>query len=151
MAYSNIFSQSASSEMLKRLDKLTPTSKPIWGKMEAAQMLAHLNVAYDKTYNPGKAPGAIGKMMLKLFVKNAVVSNKPYSKNGRTAPEFVIDGPCDFEKEKARLIENIKKTEQKGIAYFEGKENISFGKLTSNEWSNMFAKHMDHHFQQFGV
>ncbi len=151
MAYSNIFSAQATSEMLDRLNKIKADSKPQWGKMNAAQTLAHLNVAYDKAYKPGKAPGFIGKLMMKLFVKNVVVSAKPYKKNNMTAPEFVIEGDRDFEKEKARLIENMKKTEKNGVAYFEGKENISFGKLTSEQWSNLFGKHMDHHFEQFGV
>ena len=151
MAYSNIFSQSATSDMIGRLNKLTSTTKPKWGKMNAAQMLAHVNVAYDKAYKPGKSPGAFGKLMMKLFVKNAVVSSKPYKKNNRTAPEFIIEGDRDFDKEKATLIENIKKTEKHGVTYFEGRENISFGKLTSQEWSNLFAKHMDHHFEQFGL
>ena len=151
MAYSNIFSSSATSEMMNRLNKLQSDSKPLWGKMNAAQTLAHLNVAYDKAYNPGKAPGAIGKFLMKLFVKNVVVSSKPYKKNNRTAPEFLIEGERDFDKEKARLIDNMKKTEQNGVTYFEGRENISFGKLSSEEWSNLFGKHMDHHFQQFGI
>jgi hypothetical protein len=30
----------------------------------------------------------------------------------------------------------VKETEAKGVAYFEGKENNSFGVLTSKEWSN---------------
>ena len=151
MAYSNIFSPAATSEMLDRLNQLTPDSKPQWGKMEVGQMLAHLNVAYEKTYSPGKAPNAIVKLMLKFFVKNPVVNSKPYKKNGGTAPEFLIKGNRDFEKEKARLIGFIEKTEKHGVSFFEGKENISFGKLSSEEWSNMFGKHMDHHFQQFGV
>lgn len=151
MAYSNIFSNSATTEMINRLNQISADTQPQWGKMNAAQMLAHVNVAYDKTYNPDKIPGGFEKFMMKLFVKNIVVSSKPYKKNNRTAPEFVIEGDRDFEKEKARLIENMKKTEQQGVAYFEGRENISFGKLTAEQWSNMFAKHMDHHFQQFGV
>ena len=42
--------------------------------------------------------------MLKTFVKNAVVSEKPYKKNGRTAPEFLIKEEKNFETEKNRLI-----------------------------------------------
>jgi hypothetical protein len=39
--------------------------------------------------------------MMKLFVKNIVVGEKPYAKNSRTAPEFIIANQRDFEKEKS--------------------------------------------------
>ena len=40
---------------------------------------------------------------------------------------------------------------QLGEEYFDGKENISFGKLTKNQWNILFSKHLDHHFNQFGI
>ncbi|MCJ8164098.1 hypothetical protein MKJ04_04535 [Pontibacter sp. E15-1] len=30
-------------------------------------------------------------------------------------------------------------------------ESHSFGRLSSQEWNNMFYKHLDHHLSQFGV
>ena len=89
--------------------------------------------------------------MLKTFVKNAVVSEKPYKKNGPTAPEFLIKDEKNFDTEKNRLIVYITKTQELGDNYFDNKESHSFGKLTKTEWSNMFYKHLDHHLNQFGV
>jgi hypothetical protein len=60
-------------------------------------------------------------------------------------------GQKNFEIEKSKLIDNIRKTQQLGAVYFEGLNNFSFGKLTSQEWNNMFYKHLDHHLGQFGV
>ncbi len=37
----NIFNQSDTIELINRIEKLTPESKPKWGKMAVAQMLAH--------------------------------------------------------------------------------------------------------------
>ena len=37
----NLFTQNDTTEILNRVDNLTPTSQRLWGKMEAAQMLAH--------------------------------------------------------------------------------------------------------------
>jgi len=115
-------------------------------------MLAHCNVAYNLVYEEGhpKASG-IKKFMLKLFVKGIVVSEKPYSKNSRTAPEFLISNERDFKLEKEKLISDLNKTQKLGKEYFEGKESISFGAMTSKEWNNMFYKHLDHHLNQFGV
>ena len=89
--------------------------------------------------------------MLKTFVKNAVVSEKPYKKNGKTAPQFIITDEKVFEDEKIRLINYIERTQKLGEAHFDGKENLSFGKLSKTEWNNLFYKHLDHHLTQFGV
>lgn len=148
----NILLQKGSETFIDRIEKLTPMTKPNWGKMDVAQMLAHCNVTYEMAYeDKHPKPNFFMKFILKLFVKNAVVSEKPYPKNGQTAPQFIIKGDKDFEVEKARLIEYIKKSVALGEAHFEGKESHSFGKLNKTEWNNMFSKHLDHHLTQFGV
>jgi hypothetical protein len=43
--------------------------------------------------------------MLKAFVKKGVVSKVPYKSNLRTAPQFIIANECDFEAEKATLVD----------------------------------------------
>jgi len=147
-----IFQEQTAKELIARLEKLTPATTPLWGKMNAAQMLAHCNVSYEMVYdNKHKAPNGFVKLMLKLFVKDMVVGDKPYKKNGQTAPAFLIKDQKDFEKEKARLIAYIKKTQELGETYFEGKESLSFGKLSSAQWNTMFQKHLEHHANQFGI
>lgn len=149
----NIFEKEITNEVISRIDALTPQLQPQWGKMNVAQMLAHLNVMYELVYEPEKFPKSSGfeKFMIKLFAKNQVVGEKPYPKNGRTAPIFIISDERDFEKEKERLKNYITQTQSLGASNFEGKESHSFGKLTSKEWNNMFYKHIDHHLTQFGV
>jgi hypothetical protein len=149
----NIFTKEVAAEVINRINQLKPIDKPVWGKMSADQMLAHCNVSYALTFETESfnKPNAFKKFLLKFFVKNFVVGDKPYPKNGRTAPEFTIAGQKDFEKEKAKLIENIEKAQKLGMDYFEGKDNFSFGKMTGKEWSTMFYKHLDHHLSQFGV
>jgi len=152
MAYPSVFDPDQNALVLRRISQLKTSSKPEWGKMDVAQMLAHLNVSYDIAY--GHTPTNYGwftKLMLKLFVKNTVVGEKEYKKNSRTADEFLIADERDFEKEKAKLIEYILHTEECGVGFFEGFESASFGKLSSHEWSNLFSKHLDHHLTQFGV
>lgn len=152
MALPNIFNKDVTEHIIRRIEALTPASKPLWGKMNVSQMLAHLNVTYQFIYKPEQfkpVPGLM-KFVLKLLVKPMVVNEKPYPKNGRTAPEFLVSNEKDFLKEKDELIGYIEKTQQLGAAYFEGKEARSFGKLTSTEWNNLFYKHLDHHLRQFG-
>jgi hypothetical protein len=148
----NSFNQNDTAEFISRIDKLSPTTKPIWGKMDVANMLAHCNVAYEMEYdNIHPKPKGLKKLMLKIFVKNSVVSPKPNKKNGPTGSEFIIKDIRKFDTEKKRLVEYINKTQQLGEIYFDGRESHSFGILTKQEWNNMFSKHLDHHLTQFGV
>ena len=148
----NIFETKETEAVINRINRLSPTTKPKWGKMSADQMLAHCNVTYEMTYeDKHPKPNGFTKFMLKVFVKNAVVGDKPYKKNSRTAPQFIISDAKHFVEEKARLIDYINKTQGLGAAHFDGKVSHSFGGLTTQEWNNMFYKHLDHHLNQFGV
>lgn len=152
MTIRNLFSEQGRNETIARIEKLTPDSKAQWGKMTVDQMLAHSNVTFRMTYTDKYPPlGGFTKLMLKLFVKKGVVSTKPYPKNGRTAPDFIVTGKKDFEVEKNMLISYIMKTGKLGASHFEQKPYRSFGKLSAEEWNNMFSKHLDHHLTQFGV
>lgn len=149
----NIFDKAVTDEIINRIEKLTPASQPQWGKMSVDQMLAHCNVVYKYTFEPEqfKKPNAFKKFFLKTFIKNIVTGEKPYSKNGPTAPDFLIRENKNFDKEKQSLIANINKAQQLGTNHFDGLENFSFGKMTATEWNNLFFKHLDHHLKQFGV
>ncbi len=148
----NIFLPESTAETISRIDKLSPDSTPLWGKMNVAQMFAHCALAYEMVYtDKHKAPNGLMKFMLKAFIKKGVVNEVPYKKNLRTAPQFVIADERDFEEEKSQLIAYIKKTQELGADHFDGKENLSFGKMPVQEWNNLFAKHLDHHLRQFGV
>ena len=148
----NIFSTDGAQFFLNRLNKLTPESKAIWGKMNVSQMLAHCNITYEMCYeNKHKKPTGLVKFILKFFVKKFVTNEVPYKKGGKTAPQFIITDQKEFEIEKTRLKNYILKTQELGSTHFEGKESLSFGILSSKEWNNMFAKHLDHHLNQFGV
>lgn len=148
----NIFKKEISEEVIGRINGLAPETQPNWGKMSVDQMLAHCNVTYEFVYeDKHKKPNGFMKFLLKAFVKNTVVSEKPYKKNSQTAPEFKISNKRDYQAEKERLISFIDKTQQLGENHFDGKESHSFGKLSKAEWNNMFYKHLDHHLNQFGV
>lgn len=152
MTYPNIFDKEVTDALIARFESITKDSQPQWGKMNSAQMLAHVNVAYEKALNPGtKKPPFLMRLMLKQFVKPIVVTDKPYKKNSRTAPEFLITDERILEAERKKLIENMRKIQEMGAEAFDGKENISFGQLTPDEWNTMFYKHADYHLKQFNA
>ncbi|MDH6254353.1 hypothetical protein M2347_004080 [Chryseobacterium sp. H1D6B] len=149
----NVFDAKDAQNYIDRINKLTSETPGLWGKMTVDQMLAHCCISYEMVYEPEKhkKPGSIAKFILKSFVKPKVVGEKAYTKNGPTAPQFIVTERRVFEDEKKRLIGFIQKTQQLGTSAFDGKESFSFGPLKSQEWNNMFAKHLNHHLAQFGV
>ena len=149
----NVFNAQDAQNYINRINNLVEDTHGLWGRMTVDQMLAHCNVTYEMVYEPEKhkKPGAIAKFILKSFVKPKVVSEKLYPRDSPTAPQFIIANRRNFNDEKKRLIGFIQKTQQLGADAFEGKDSFSFGKLSSQEWNNMFAKHLNHHLSQFGV
>ena len=148
----NIFDLKETNAIIDRINKLKPDTQPLWGKMSVGQMLAHCNVTYEMAFEDiHPKPNGFTKFILKLFVKNTVVGDKPYKKNSRTAPQFLMTDAKNFSEEKTRLKDYLVKTQSLGVNYFDGMKSHSFGKLTKEEWNNMFYKHLDHHLNQFGV
>ena len=149
----NVFDAKDAQEYINRINNLTPETQRKWGKMSVDQVLAHLNVAYDLTFTPEKfpKPNFIAKFLLSRFVKPKITNEIPYKQSLPTSPAFIIADERNFEEEKAKLIGNIQRVQQLGREAFEGKENINFGKMTAQCWNNMFAKHLNHHLEQFGV
>jgi Protein of unknown function (DUF1569) len=152
MPLPNIFDTQTTNSIIDRINKLNANSQPTWGSMSVDKMLAHCNVTYEMLYTDiHPKPNAFIRFILKVLVKQKVVSETPYQQNGKTAPAFIIKEAKNFEIEKQRLIDFINKTQQQGEAYFDGKVSPSFGPLSKTEWNNMFYKHLHHHLTQFGV
>lgn len=153
MAFPNIFAKEVSDSVIERINKLSPELQRQWGKMDVSKMLAHCCVTYEMVYEPGKhpKPNPFMGLILKVFVKRIVGGEKPLKRNSPTGPQFIMKTDKDFETEKTRLIEYIRRTQQLGEKEFEGKRSDSFGVMTSREWNNMFYKHLDHHLSQFGA
>ncbi len=152
MALPNIFTAPVSDKIISRINNLSDTTQAQWGKMNATQMVAHLNVMFEFAYEEKhKKPGFFMAFILKNLVKGGLVSEKPYKKSSSTAPEFIIKDDRNFDEEKNRLTQYINKTVGLGQNHFEGRESMIFGNMTSTEWNNLFYKHIDHHLTQFGV
>lgn len=152
MTFPNIFTKEVSNAVIGRINQLTPETEAKWGKMTVDQMLAHCSVTYEMVYEDKHAkPNAFMRLILKTLVKKYVVGEGTYKHGSKTAPAFLITERKDFAAEKARLIGYIEKTQQLGEDHFNGKESLSFGTLTKDQWNTMFYKHLNHHLSQFGV
>lgn len=149
MEVKNLFDPAVKQEIINRINKLNPQSQRQWGKMDVAQMLAHLQPAIRIAYGTHQSKGNfLFKLILPLF-KSKLWEEKPFKKSLPTATTFVMTGTAkDFEKEKAALIELITQFSESAIT---GERHPVFGKLTKENWSKATWKHIDHHLRQFGV
>jgi len=154
MSYPNLFNASECNKAVARINNLTIETQPQWGKMNVAQMLAHCAVPYAYEFESekyGEPATGFKRFMMRALLKSTIAGKRPYKKNSRTAPDFLITDEREFETEKARLIGYIGKVQNLGAEHFHGKITQSIGPLSSKEWNVMFAKHLDHHLTQFGV
>jgi hypothetical protein len=143
----NLFDAKNYALFINRIEQLQPTDKPLWGKMNAAQMLAHC-AEIQEVANGKELQTTFIFRLLRGFVRKTVLNDKPYKKGIPTHPQYVTDTTTvAFEEAKKRLLKALKTMyEKKGVA-----EHPYLGRMTEQERSWGMYKHHDHHLQQFGV
>lgn len=151
IAMKNLFEAPAVEEVLARIDRLQPTSQRQWGKMDVAQMLAHLGNTMDMASGRLKTQRVfIGRLIGPMF-KSLMTNDKPFGRNAPTSGELKIADARDFAREQQRLKNCIAAFHQGGEAACTRVPHPFFGPLTPVEWSTGMYKHIDHHLRQFGV
>jgi hypothetical protein len=149
----NLFDATAVNEVKTRLGKLKPQSERHWGKMTAAQMLAHCSVSVQWAtgeVKPDKGP--LPARLLGRLVKPMVFRNDdPLRRNSPTAKSLVVTDERDLDHERARLSRLIDKFAAGGAAGCTKDPHSFFGKMKPDEWAILMYKHLDHHLRQFGV
>lgn len=138
-------------DCLERIAKLTNESKPQWGKMTAAQMLAHCAEIQEVTNGKELQNTPFIIKLFKGMIRNTVVNKKPYSKNTKTHPQYKQATEKDFDTEKKRLLEALNKFVSMTEEEAEQIQHPLFGKMTIEEKGWSVYKHLDHHLTQFGV
>jgi hypothetical protein len=149
MEIKNLFDPIVKQEIIVRINKLTPESKPLWGKMNVSQMLAHLQVPIGVADGSQKLKRTLFGRIVGPMVKSMIYNEKPFKRNLPTDPSFVMTG-CekDFETEKQKLLKIVSNFSEASIV---NETHTFFGKLTRDQWSKGTWKHLDHHLAQFGV
>ena len=100
----NLFDPQAQQELLGRLGALSPGAVRQWGKMDAAQMLAHCSVALEAGTGDKPRPHQLIGKIFGPFVRKGLLGEKPFSRNSPTDPTFVVADAREFAAEKDRLI-----------------------------------------------
>ncbi len=137
-------------DALERLERLSPESQALWGKMDVAQMLAHTAAFLELAMSDRKVRQAFigrifGSMAKRQFLTKAV------PRNVGTLTTLKISDQRDFHKEKEGLRHALERFGKGGEGGITRQPHAFFGRLTPNEWARLEYAHIDHHFKQFGV
>lgn len=147
----NLFDGGTYNEIIERINKLTPQSQRQWGKMNVAQMLAHCKEAFKVPLSDKKMPRMFLGLLIGWMIKAKLYNDSPWKRNLPTAPNFIIKDERDFEKEKKELTSLINQFYTGGPGNVGRFPHPMFGSFTTEQWGKSMYKHLDHHFQQFGV
>jgi hypothetical protein len=105
----SLFDEKDSLDIIYRINKLHADIKPMWGKMNVGQMLAHCQVPLEVALSDKTLKRSIVGFLFGKMAKKVVVSEKPFKRNLPTAPSFIVKDERNFEKEKVRLVQLIER------------------------------------------
>ena len=148
----NILEPAVKQEILARIDKLTPNTPNVWGKMNPSQGLRHMTFAFQNALGelPVTPPsgGRLKKKIMKFFLLNVP---SPKGK-AETFPEFntvnLGINPPDFEAERSNLKAYIEKFVNSSTLI---PESAGGGPFSREDWGRLMCNHTDHHLKEFGV
>ncbi|HEX6334193.1 MAG TPA: DUF1569 domain-containing protein [Flavisolibacter sp.] len=149
----SLFNQSHISEILQRIDKLTPAHQRRWGKMNVTQMLAHCSVSMGTAMGINVIKRVFIGRIVGSLMKRGVLGEKPFGKNAPTDKSYIFAGNEElaFEVEKAKLQRLVHEFFAGGASKCTIHPHPFFGTFTPGEWAIFQWKHLDHHLRQFGV
>lgn len=147
----NLFDKDAYTEIINRINTLTPKNQRQWGKMNVAQMLAHCKEAFKMPLSDKKMPRMFMGLLIGWMIKPKLYNESPWKQNLPTAPNFIIKDERDFEKEKQELIGLINQFHNGSPDNVGRFPHPMFGTFTTAQWGMSMYKHLDHHLKQFNA
>lgn len=141
---------------LQKLEGLTEAGRPMWGVMNAQEMVEHLadffNVATEKI----KVELVTPEEHLPRYME-FLMSDKPFKENTKAPVTLIGEKPLPLRF--ASLHEaknNLKKAVEDFTGYFKELTERKtlhpvFGELNFDEWTRLHYKHVVHHLTQFSL
>ncbi len=138
------------------LAKLTPDATPAWGDLTPQQMVEHLEYTYRiasgeiQDFEIATPEKILEKVHSTLYNYQKMPRGYDFPLRERAKMEK-LKHP-DLETAKAKMLE----ARETYIQYFEENpeartKNVVFGPLNRFEWYLLERKHLNHHFEQFGL
>jgi hypothetical protein len=135
-----------------RIDRLTPHTPPLWGRMNAEEMVAHLT--RGMRMGLGEIETHTRNTILRYWpLKHVFVYYLPFPKGKAKAPRELVTRGMSVSEWPAAVAALHATLDQ-----FASREPRSkwpahpvFGELTGHAWGALGWRHFDHHLRQFGV
>ncbi|HET6990763.1 MAG TPA: DUF1569 domain-containing protein [Bacteroidia bacterium] len=141
--------------LVDRLGKLTPETKPAWGKLTARNLLPHLSDPIRSAFGEYDFQLSDQRFYKTKFGRWLLIYGiKKWPKSPPTAPQFDSEKNgrkgSDFEKDRAELFELIERFGQTPSSV-KFKPHAVFGDISHKSWGHLMHKHIEHHCKQFGL
>jgi hypothetical protein len=148
----NLFEVATAKEVKERIARLGPKSERQWGKMNAAQAVAHCSVGMEWAVGDSFPPRMfVGRIIGPIAKSQVLKDEKPMGRNAPTAKSLVVKDDRDLGKECQRLSALVERFAAGGPQGCTRHPHTFFGRLTPEEWAALMYKHVDHHLRQFGA
>jgi len=146
----DLYARGACEELVRRLQTLQASDKPVWGKFDAIHAVVHCQVPLLVALGEQKLPRTLIGRLFGGLARRSLTKPKPFPENSPTDPRFLVEPKRDFTGERQVLIELVQRFARQGPSGAPKDPHPFFGPLTPAEWSTLMAKHLDHHLRQFG-
>ncbi|HXY32433.1 MAG TPA: hypothetical protein VEI06_17150 [Gemmatimonadaceae bacterium] len=144
----SLFSDTDRQSILRRLDRLTPTRRPRWGRFTAPEMICHVgcglrNGLGELDAGPPRGPFArapINWLAIHVLPWPHGVAQAP--------PAYLSTKPTTWEADVERLRDLIGRFSARGPEA-EWPQSPVFGAISGRSWGALQYKHLDYHLRQF--
>lgn len=142
--------------MIPLLEQLAEETPAVWGKMNARQMIEHMNTVFMVSAGLQHFPLVTPKDQLPKY-KEFLYSEKIFRENTKAPAAIFSEEPAEMLT--ASLTEATGQLRKSVAAFFKhftennGTQTTHpvFGALTYQEWILLHYKHVTHHLRQFGL
>jgi len=100
----NLLHKETTNEIIERINRVTADTKPLWGKMNAAQMMAHCQAPIKVSFGEAKRSGRLMGILFGPWIKKVVLSEKPFKHGLPTHKSFLVTQGT-VEKDVSKIIE----------------------------------------------
>jgi len=137
------------SQLLQRMDQVSPPRVPLWGTMNVEQMVEHVTAQLEMAL--GDLYVRPRKSWLRHWpVRDLVIRWLPWPKGSPTAHELIRSTTADWDQARSHFKQTFERVERRGPEGTYAPHPL-FGRLSSRLWGVLMYRHLDHHLRQFGV
>jgi hypothetical protein len=144
-----LFDPPRQSEILERISSVPADRHPLWGRLNAPRMIAHLSDQLRMGLEdiPVSAPSGILSTASMSWLMLYVI---PWPHGAKGPREAFTTAPASWADDVMRLKELVARFVARGP---EGKwpAHPLFGKLSGQDWGVLSYKHFNHHLRQFSA